>query len=458
MAFKEVLDRFATETPSALMARASLARVLSAERMDQLFQRNCVKQKCGPLLFSTVVDLMSLVALKIKPSVNSAYRHREKSIAVSVTAIYDKLQGIEPSVSRALVHETATELNAIVGHMQAGLSEPIFKGLETRIVDGSLLAGTEHRIKELRTRGAAALPGRSLVVLDPDRRMIVDYIPCLDAHANECKMFPQLREIIRENEVWIGDRNFGTQEMLTCIALDKKAYFVFRHSIGYVPKWEAKGKLKKIGRGVGGVIYEQSIEISYQGRPLTMRRITLKLDEPTRNGEWEINVLTNLPKRYTPAVILRAYRQRWKIENALQHVERDLNSEIETLGYPKAALFSFAVSLLMYNILSLTKIAIAAAHNEPKLADELSTYYLALDIHGSWQGLVIAVTDTEFDSVYGNLTDKQFAQQLLQLAKRVNLKNNRKNIRGPKMPPPKRTSGNRGNHVATQRVLDESRG
>ena len=97
----------------------------------------------------------------------------------------------------------------------------------------------------------------------------------------------------------------------------------------------------------------------------------------------------------------------------------------------------------MYNILNLTKIAIAAAHNNPKLADELSTYYLALDIHGSWQGLVIAVTDSEFDSVYDNLTDKQFAQQLLKLGKRVNLKNNRKNVRGPQTPQPKRTSGNR---------------
>ncbi len=41
----------------------------------------------------------------------------------------------------------------------------------------------------------------------------------------------------------------------------------------------------------------------------------------------------------------------------------------------------------MYNVLSLVKVAIAAAHKNAALADEISTYYLALDIHGAWQDL-----------------------------------------------------------------------
>jgi hypothetical protein len=457
MAFEEVLERFGKEAPAAVMARATLVHVLNAKRMDDLFKRTCVKQKCGELLFSTVIDLMSLVALKIKPSVNSAYLHRKQAVAVSVTAIYDKLQGIETSVSRAIVRETASELVSAVNYMADGLAEPVMKGFETRIVDGSLLAGTEHRIKELRRLGAAALPGRSLVVLDPDHRMVLDYIPCTDGHASECKLFPELLEVIEPGQLWIADRNFGTKAMLTSIDLDKRAFFIFRHSLGFVPKWDTVGKQKRIGRGVGGIIYEQAISTSHEGRTVVLRRITLKLDVPTRNDETEIHLLTNLPKRITAARILQAYRKRWKIENAFQHVESVLNSEIETLGYPKAALFSFGVSLLMYNILNVAKVAIAAAHKKPALADEISTYYLALDMHGAWQGLVIAVNDEEFESVYGNLTTKQFAQQLMRLGKRVNLKTNRKNKRGPKIQQPPKISGNRGNHVATQRILDESR-
>ncbi len=457
MAFEEVLDRFSKEAPAAVMARATLSHVLNAERMDSLFKRNCVKQKCGELLFSTVIDLMSLVALKIKPSVNAAYKHRLKTINVSVAAIYDKLQGIEISVSRALVRDTAHEFTSAVNCMTDGLAEPLLKGFETRIVDGSLLAGTEHRIKELRRLGAATLPGRSLVVLDPDRRMVLDYIPCTDGHASECTLYPELLETIEPNQLWIGDRNFGTKTMLISIALDKHAFFIFRHSLGFVPKWDEVGKQQKIGPGVGGTIYEQAISISHQGREVRLRRITIKLSEPTRNGETEIHVLTNLPKRIRAAQVLNAYRKRWKIENVFQHVENVLNSEIETLGYPNAALFSFGVALLMYNILNLTKLAIAAANKKPELADEISTYYLALDVHGAWQGFAIAVTDKEFESVYGNLRTKQFAQHLIRLAKMVSLKTYRKNIRGPKKPQPPKISGNRGNHVATQRILDESR-
>ena len=41
-------------------------------------------------------------------------------------------------------------------------------GYPIRILDGNHLAGTEHRIKELRALRAGALPGQALVVLDPD--------------------------------------------------------------------------------------------------------------------------------------------------------------------------------------------------------------------------------------------------------------------------------------------------
>ncbi len=53
------------------------------------------------------------------------------------------------------------------------------------LLDGNHLAGTEHRIEVLRTTGSAPLPGQSLVVLDPELRLVVDVIPCEDGHAQE---------------------------------------------------------------------------------------------------------------------------------------------------------------------------------------------------------------------------------------------------------------------------------
>src|SRR5262249_8148512 len=42
----------------------------------------------------------------------------------------------------------------------------------------------DHRLKELRQTTAAALPGKSLVVLDPALGLAIDVIPCEDGHGH----------------------------------------------------------------------------------------------------------------------------------------------------------------------------------------------------------------------------------------------------------------------------------
>lgn len=453
MQVEELIDRFASQTPVAMMVRATLSRVLSAERLDAIFSHHRVRQKCGDLLFSTVVDLMAMVAIKTKPSVNAAYRHRLESVNVSVTSIYNKLQGIETSVSRAVVKITAEDLYGVLRSMRAGLPEPMLPGYRIRIVDGNHLAGTEHRIKELRGLGAAALPGQAMVVLDPDYRLISDVIPCTDGHAGETSLIPQILECVQRKEVWVADRGLGSKAMMTVIALDKQAFFVFRHSNALLQKWSAIGQMRKIKQTSTETIYEQAIEFDYMGRTLTLRRITVKLAKPTRYGEKEIHILTNLPKRVGAKTVVQAYRHRWKIETAFQQLEKSLNSEIETLGYPEAALFSFCIGLLMFNVLSTIKTAIAAAHEQPDLADEISTYYVALEASGAWQTLTAVISDEEFAPTYAKLTLAGLGKKLVAMAKHVNFEQVRKSHRGPKQPPAKKISGNRGNHVATSRIL-----
>lgn len=58
-------------------------------------------------------------------------------------------------------------------------------------------------------------------------------------------------------------------------------------------------------------------------------------------------------------------------------MEAHLHSEINSLGYPKAALFGFCVALVAYNVLALVKAALRSAHREDKIANKVSGYYLA---------------------------------------------------------------------------------
>ena len=437
MRISDVLERFELEAPVAVMARTALAHAVESRRLDEIFAANAVQQKCGELAFSTVVDLMALVALKAKPSVNAAYMHRTKEkVGVAIASIYNKLQGIEPAVGRAMVRETAKDFLKVIGSIAGGLVEPVLKGYRTRIIDGNHLAGTEHRIQELRTLGAAALPGQAIPILDPDSRVILDLIPCEDGHAGECRMVPDILALVQSGELWIGDRKFGTKTMMLTIALDKKAHFLFRHSLGNVPSWKACGAEKEVGKIGDDTLYEQSVEIEFRGRQTTLRRIAIKLAKPTRKGDSEIYLFTNLPSTVKARKVAELYRHRWKIETAFQQLAVCLKGEIKTLGYPKAALFSFCTALMMFNLLSVIKTAIAAAKKDKELVDELSTYYLALEISETWSGLRIALTDEEFSKLEGQRTPSQLARRLISIGKNVNLARMRKSHRGPKKPPP----------------------
>ena len=79
-------------------------------------------------------------------------------------------------------------------------------------------------------------------------------------------------------------------------------------------------------------------------------------------------------------VVADLYRRRWTIETAFAEMEKVLNGEINALGYPKAALFSFCTALVVYNVLSTVKVdALLWVHGETKV-EKLSGFYLADEI------------------------------------------------------------------------------
>ena len=97
--------------------------------------------------------------------------------------------------------------------------------------------------------------------------------------------------------------------------------------------------------------------IDEQGAELRLRRICVRLKTKPRDGDREI-YWSDLPKSIaTVKQIAELYRNRWTIETAFQELTDDLNSEINTLGYPRAALFGFCVALVSYIILATVKAA-----------------------------------------------------------------------------------------------------
>ena len=445
-----VFHRFVDQSPATVMVGGLLERVMTPEKLDAWFEETAEEQYTRTLLFSTVFDLMSQVVCGIQPSMHAAYQAKIAEVGVSIKSVYNKLNGIEAATSSALVGASAECLDPIVTQM-GGTLPPAVPGYRLKIVDGNCLSATQHRLSELRVLSSGALPGKSLVVYDPARQMAIDAICCEDGHVQERKLFDHLLTRVEADDIWMGDRNFCTRALLSGIEA-RSAYFIIRHHRNLA--WEEASSLLEEGRIETGMVYEQRVRIRDEdGVSHLWRRIVLKLDQPTRDGDTEIVILTNLPKRAATAKqIARLYRQRWSIEQAFQELTLHLNAEINTLGYPPAALFAFALALVAYNILAVVKAALRCVHGVEKIEQEFSGYYLANEIATTYRGMMIAIPSEQW-GLFREWTIPQLVQMLLQLADKVKLRHFKKHPRGPKKTPPKRQKDKTKPHVSTARLL-----
>jgi len=457
MILHKAFETFADGSPVCVMIRGSLEYALSEQFVDELFEATAVKQYTRDLLFSDIVDVMASVVCQVFPSVNAAYTKQQDRFSASRRALYDKIANVEPVVIRELVRQTAERLTPVAENLRKRMERrALLPGYRVRILDGNHLAATEHRIKELREIASGPLPGQALVVFDPDLGLVVDVFPCEDAYVQERRLVLDVLGSMGPGEVWIEDRNFCTSVFLFQTATNGSYFIVRQHETNV--RWQTAGRRRKVGRTETGMVYEQEVEIFDDwGETLRVRRITIKLDQPTEDGDTEVHVFTNLPKRVRATRIADAYRGRWKIEGAFGELATALHCEISSLGYPPAALFSFGVGLIAYNILCMVRTALAAAHGEECL-DEISAYYVADEIRGMMRGMMVAISHDKWQRQFGKLTPRQMANLLVALARRVNLKCFRKYRRGPKKPPPPRKRYKRKPHVSTARVLAASRG
>jgi hypothetical protein len=322
----EILERFIQAAPVAVLVRATVGRILADTTLNDLFNRVAQAQYTRELTFSTLVKLMVKVTFGTHGSVHAAYRHTE-GIPVSITAVYDKLAGVETGVSEALVQETAQAMSELLTALPWPQEDAI-PGLRLRTLDGNFLAGTEHRLACLRAYGAAALPGMSLVVRDGRTGLLTNIVPCEDAYTSERSLYPEILSLAQANDLWMSDRHFCTLDYMVGFA-ERGAYFLVRHHAG--THLQALAEEKYIGKNPTGKIYEQKV---CAGR-FECRCVIVKLNEPLRDGTTEIRLLTNVPLTKAGARRLAAlYRTRWQIETAFQDLTVSLCCEIDTLGYP----------------------------------------------------------------------------------------------------------------------------
>ena len=449
-----IFERFAEKTPLTVLVRGLLERALDPEPLDHLFDQTAQKQYTRELLFSATVDLVATVACRIHPTIHAAYQANPEALGVTVRAVYDKLAGMEPGLGENLVRHTAERLKPLLRQLRATLP-PLVRGYNCKILDGNHLGASERRLQELRDVAAGPLPGQTLVVLEPEYQLATDVFCCEDGHAQERSLLDRVLERVKARDLWLADRNFCTTRFLFGLALRGARFVIRQHSSTLT--WEREGRRRRVGRTAAGVVYEQALWLENGGaKALRVRRVTLVLDEPTRDGETEIHVLTNLPARVGAQRIASLYRERWGIERLFLNLTTVLHCELNTLPYPRAALFGFCVALAAGNVLATAKGTLRAVHGAAKVEEEVSEYHMALEVAGKYEGMMIALPAAEWRALVA-LTDREFGKWLLGLARRVNLKRFRKSKRGPKKPRTRRTRFAKAKHISTARLLAEER-
>jgi hypothetical protein len=449
MILPDVFKRFTERSPLSVMAQGAIEYALSESALNRVFEDNAEDQYTRTLLFSTVFDLMSVVVTGSYGSVCSAYKDLKESIPVSLTSVYNKLQGIEPTISAEMVRYTANRLQPVQRRIH-GIHLPWVPSYHVRILDGNHLAATEHRLKETRDEAAAPLPGQALVLFDPEADLITDVLLEEDGHAQERALLDEVVERLNTRDLLVADRNMCVRKFLLGI-MAKGGFFAIREHAQV--QWESAGKLRRLGRTEGGRLREQRVSIrNDQDELVYLRRVVVDLDEPTQDGDTYIAVLCNLPEADADArAVAKLYRRRWTIEHAFEDLALALECEINTLCYPKAGLFGFCVGLVVYNLMGVVKGALRGVHGEAE-AEQMSAYYMADEMGGVYRGMMIAVPEPEWQ-VFAQMSAEDFARVLVQLAKKINLERFRKHSRGPKKSRNKRHYDPSHPHVSVARIL-----
>lgn len=195
------------------------------------------------------------------------------------------------------------------------------------------------------------LPGQSLVGLDPQSKLVVDVFPGEDADTQERALLNRVLKTVVAQDLWIGERNLCTRSFLIGIAVPKACFVIRQHQ--QIPL-TAQSELCCIGNSPTGKVFEQPVVIIDEDEnEWHLRRVVVQLHQPTQDGDTQVAVLTNLPDTDADAtVVSELYLGRWTIEGLFQVVTDQFACEIKTLGYPRAALFSFCMALLAYNLLA----------------------------------------------------------------------------------------------------------
>jgi hypothetical protein len=270
-----------------------------------------------------------------------------------------------------------------------------------------------------------------------------------DGHAQEATVLDRVVEDIQKNDLVIADRHYCITHFFFSVAKANGCFLIRQHSR---LQGELIGKRKRIGTTNSGRVFEQAMKLHQGGEEIVIRRITVELHEPTRDGDEVIHLLCNVPPEDGDGcVIADSYLRRWEIENAFHVLTMTLTCELKSNCYPRCALLLFCMAMFAYNARQVLLAALYSVHDAEDV-DRMSQYQISIDTIEAMPGMLTAINEEEWSRLVP-AAPRRLAQFLRSTARSVDVKRYRASIRGPKKPKPPRKRCKTGTHVSTAKIL-----
>ena len=446
----KVAAKFLKSSPFAMLTQAVIRGVI-ANDFDSLFHENRSQQYERSLAFSAMATAVADVVLRFAKNFRQAYNAHQEELTVSLTSFYNKINATELQTSEAIVARSAKR--AVELQDQLGFVPwHVLEGYNVYALDGNHLQESEKRLKPLRMLHDAPLAGTIVARFDLQRQLFDRAYLLEDAHAQECSTLDRVLGDLTKGDLLLADRHYCILNFLRGCN-DKGVCFVIRHHGRF--KGVLVGQRRKIGRIETGVVYEQQIKTSNAPDAFAMRRITVELDQPTRDGDTVIHVLSNLPTHVDAKAIAELYRCRWEEETGYYYLTTTLTCELKSVGDPQAALFVFCMAMMAFNSRQVVFAALYAEHDE-ELVNDLSHHAISVEVSRYTDGMLVVLDDAFWNRLLGPDAE-HVAKRLREMSQAINLAKYKKSKRGPKKVVTKPPRTRKRTHVSTAKVLAEAK-
>jgi hypothetical protein len=445
----KLMDKFSEKCPFAVLAQIATRGVV-ADEFDAVFEEHRSQQYEKTLPFSAMATAVADVVLRFAENFRQAYKTHKEELRVSLTSFYNKINATELQVSEAIVSRAAERAAKLQDQLEYVPWEPL-PGYNVYALDGNHLQESEKRLKPLRLLHDAPLAGTIVGRFDLQRQLFDRAYLLEDAHAQESTVLARVVNDLMPGDVMLADRHFCILSFLYETD-ERDAFFVVRQHGRF--KGILVGTRRKIGRTETGTVYEQLIRSNASPDALEMRRITVELDESTRDGDTVIHLLTNLSAKVSALTVADLYRHRWEEETGYYYLTTTMTCELKSVCQPKAALFLFCMAMVAFNIRQVIFASMYAEHDE-EAVNNVSHHAISVEIQRYTDGMLVVFDDETWQRVVGHNAEC-LAERLREFSRRIDLRQYRKSKRGPKKKVVKPPRTRPKTHVSTAKILREA--